>query len=560
MRHLHLILVSIWLLSSCKPSGSNALVDQINGTLRDGGTLDSIPVRSRTEEKIIEVMERIQQGQEAAAGQSVIVPETEALFHAADSLADEVDAPGLSIWTDTQIGFYYYSLSQLETAFPYFLKSSKRFASTRDRELIDPVDCFLKNAYFFGNIGEHTQAVAYLTEALRFVDTTGTAYASIQFALGAEYCSLGDAKQAEEYFILSKNSAKQRDPVRYAKALGELALLAMRGGNLAEAEELLEEDIRLSREHGDERNTMFARIRLASIYMEKEDWEAAQSELELAVDYVRSRSNLMGFDQQVSALLLTVAEARGDEAAQLTLHRHLQATAELLKSKDGERAVLTVNLALQQARAENDRLLQHANLERAKMEGAALLTVCVLLVVIALFLRRSKKQALHVQELKFERAVTQFQLDKIRSESKYAQAQQTIQSYFTFLQERNAAIDELKKVVAQLRHSSSPQSKDQRHKLELLMQDHLMTEENWHRFKTTFIMEYADFYTRITEELPGLTESQLRIVLLQKLGLNNQGMADLLGVGQDSIKKAKQRLRKKYGNHFDEVVGSPTFV
>src|SRR5690606_2980978 len=107
-----------------------------------------------------------------------------------------------------------------------------------------------------------------------------------------------------------------------------------------------------------------------SIYMEKEDWEAAQSELELAVDYVRSRSNLMGFDQQVSALLLTVAEARGDEAAQLTLHRHLQATAELLKSKDGERAVLTVNLALQQARAENDRLLQHANLERAKNEGA----------------------------------------------------------------------------------------------------------------------------------------------------------------------------------------------
>src|SRR5690606_11396721 len=156
--------------------------------------------------------------------------------------------------------------------------------------------------------------------------------------------------------------------------------------------------------------------------------------------------------------------------------------------------------------------------------------------------------------------VSEFQLDKIRSEGKYAQAQQTIQSHFTFLQERNAAIDELKKVVAQLRHASSPLSKDHRPKLELLKQDHLMTEANWNRMKTPYVMEYADFYTRITEELPGLTESQLRIVLLQKLGLNNQGMADLLGVGQDSIKKAKQRLRKKYGNHFDEVVGSPTFV
>src|SRR5690606_39759809 len=105
---------------------------------------------------------------------------------------------------------YLCSLTSLVTAFRVCFKSSICFASTRVLELIDPVDCFLTNAYFFGNIGEHTQAVAYLTEALGFVDTTGTAYASIQFALRAESCSLGDAKQAEEYFILSKNSAKQR--------------------------------------------------------------------------------------------------------------------------------------------------------------------------------------------------------------------------------------------------------------------------------------------------------------------------------------------------------------
>lgn len=559
MRHLHLILVSLLLLllSACRPSGSNEIIDQINVALDKEGALEAIAVHNHTDQAIIAVIQKIHRAQQAATSQTAVVFDTEAIFHAADSLADQIASPGLSIWTNTQIGFYYYRLSQLEKAFPYFLKSSKRIATTAYKALIDPADCFVKNAYFFGNIGDNVQSIDYLSQALLFVDTSTTDYAAIQFALGGEYLSLGDYTQAEQHFIRSKNSAKQRDPIRYAKALGELALLAMEVGDLAEAETLLREDIQLSQAHGDERNTMFARIRLARIYIERRAWEAAKLQLEKAEEYVRSRSNLTGFDQEITLLKLTIATELDDQAAQLVLHRHLQSTAELLKETDGEKAVMRVNLALQRARAENDILTQKAKLQQSKMNGAALLAVCLLLVVIALFLRRSKKQALRLQELKFERAVTKFQLDKMKSESKYAQAQQTIQSYFTFLKERNAAIDELKAVVEQFQKSSSTKSKDQRQKLEQLMEEHLMTEENWNRFKTTFIMEHAEFYTQVAQELPSITESQLRIVLLQKLGLNNHGMANLLGVGQDSIKKAKQRLRKKYGHRYDQLFDSP---
>ncbi|WP_293300685.1 hypothetical protein [Pedobacter sp. UBA4863] len=50
-----------------------------------------------------------------------------------------------------------------------------------------------------------------------------------------------------------------------------------------------------------------------------------------------------------------------------------------------------------------------------------------------------------------------------------------------------------------------------------------------------------------------LTESNLRIVLLQKIGLNNAETANLLGITTEAVKKAKQRMRKKYTEKLESV-------
>ena len=80
-----------------------------------------------------------------------------------------------------------------------------------------------------------------------------------------------------------------------------------------------------------------------------------------------------------------------------------------------------------------------------------------------------------------------------------------------------------------------------------------MTEENWLLFKHAFIAEQQEFYNKIIQTLPGLTESNLRIILLQSLGLNNHEAANLLGVTSGAVKKSKQRLRKKYGDLYENI-------
>src|SRR5690606_6397544 len=183
-----------------------------------------------------------------------------------------------------------------------------------------------------------------------------------------------------------------------------------------------------SRLHQANRNLTFAQIRLAHLYVYTEKWEAAQALLEEADAYTRNKANLSGFYEEVLRLKLAVAHALHDTVAQLELYPKLQDVRNRLKNTDGENAVMKVNLALQRSRAERDSLVHAAKLQRSKMNVFALTGACLLLLVMAFLLFRSKKQALKLQHVKFERSLFRFQLDKLKSEKKYEDAQQTIQA------------------------------------------------------------------------------------------------------------------------------------
>ena len=94
--------------------------------------------------------------------------------------------------------------------------------------------------------------------------------------------------------------------------------------------------------------------------------------------------------------------------------------------------------------------------------------------------------------------------------------------------------------------SSSSFNLEKNHRsLKSLLESHLMTDDNWFTFKNAFIREDYPTYKNLLEQFPGITESALRIELIQALGLNNAETARILGITVDAVKKSKQRLRKK---------------
>ncbi|EAY27386.1 tetratricopeptide repeat protein [Microscilla marina] len=69
--------------------------------------------------------------------------------------------------------------------------------------------------------------------------------------------------------------------------------------------------------------------------------------------------------------------------------------------------------------------------------------------------------------------------------------------------------------------------------------------ESWENFTHTFEMAHPNFYKRLKQQFPDLTEYDLKLCALLRLGFESRELASILNITLDSAKKARFRLRKK---------------
>ncbi|MFQ3576074.1 MAG: tetratricopeptide repeat protein, partial [Cytophagales bacterium] len=78
-----------------------------------------------------------------------------------------------------------------------------------------------------------------------------------------------------------------------------------------------------------------------------------------------------------------------------------------------------------------------------------------------------------------------------------------------------------------------------------LSKSHLLTNDDWTVFKDKFESVFPHFFTKLRETYSELSLGDLRLIALMKLRLKTEEIANLMGISNDSVKKAKFRLKKK---------------
>ena len=73
----------------------------------------------------------------------------------------------------------------------------------------------------------------------------------------------------------------------------------------------------------------------------------------------------------------------------------------------------------------------------------------------------------------------------------------------------------------------------------------ILTDADWIEFKNSFEKAYPNYIQQLRKKFPGLSEGEERLCLLIKLTLSTREIASILGISKDSVKKSRQRLRKK---------------
>lgn len=470
------------------------------------------------------------------------------LYEDAARLAENTPNTALQIWTNTQTGFYYYKYNFYSEALPHFLKASKQLDGIADHDLLQGNEVLKLNGYFFSTITAYENSIKYLNRALQLTPTQSKNYADILNNLGNCYFYQNNLDHALHYFEQTKKYALlNNDYIRYAKALGDLARVYIETENWELAETLLLDDIALSDFHNNDRNTMFAQLQLGKLYWKKGSLDHAQQTLSKVTHYTANKSYLKGFELEATEILLQIALKQDDRHKELLLWRELDSLQQLTKT---ESQLHIDQLALQ---IQKEKIVWQLEAEaektaRIQLQKKMWSAVSFLLFVVVGLLYFLYKRRLKLRTIEFERKLLSFQYEKIQSEQKLKTANNSLTSFHIFLEEKNNQINVLEKEIQLIK------GKKQKTTLEALLASHLMTHENWMLFKQAFIEDQQQFYNNLMRDFPDLTESNLRIILLQKIGLNNLESANLLGITPEAVKKSKQRMRKKYGDTLDQIV------
>lgn len=380
-------------------------------------------------------------------------------------------------------------------------------------------------------------------------------YAAFLNAIGCNYFCLKDYNLANDYFnetILY--SKKNNDSLRLAKGYGDLAQIYILNKEYKTAENLLLDDIQISKNVNNPKNVMFAQIRLGNLYLEQKKLNAAKQVFNLALEYIHTQEKLKSWEADVNKALLSIAILENNANDELNFRRKLDFLRPIVDTIDGAEVLKKISWKNQNEIANWKFESEQIKLEKASFMKTTFIIIsglllCLLVLFMVIYRRRFK-----LQQVYYDNSILTAQLEQLKIENALNEANDSLKSIKTYLIGKNRQIVKLETEIKDLAKKSKKDISKEKIELDKLISSHLMTNENWFMFKQSFINEEPEVFNYITTNFSDLSEANLRIVLLNKIGLKNQEIANLLGITIHGVKKAKQRLRVKYGELIEELV------
>jgi DNA-binding CsgD family transcriptional regulator len=209
-----------------------------------------------------------------------------------------------------------------------------------------------------------------------------------------------------------------------------------------------------------------------------------------------------------------------------------------------ERVITLGSIKLAQLRIDNEKNYQTIQ-QLNRQEEVEKLTrnfiiafLIALSVIIVLVLNRQKQKLKYKEQLALR--------EKAAAKTEVTAAREQLKMFTQNIIEKSNLIEKLEQ---QLRQSESAFGHQQL--IDNLMQQTILTENDWEKFKTLFEKIHPGFFLKLKENVADITTAELRLAVLTRLHLNTKQIAAILAISPNSVNKTRQRLRQRFQLHGD---------
>ncbi|WET66869.1 hypothetical protein [Sphingobacterium sp.] len=443
-------------------------------------------------------------------------------------------------------GYYNFIYRRVKEAFPFFLRANDLKSKVNVKKIPLVVKHYQFMASFYSYIGDQANAVVYLEEALPFTKPASRERIDLINSIAVYLAKDSLNHQAFTYLNRAMDEAKlAKDSVWIGIISGNLADHAWRKGEKEKAIALVKKNIELSMRYNERRDAMRANLNLANWYIERKEWKLAEEYvmaceslmedkpyfLKYKMELAKSKSNIMrglgrgGEELKQLHLYLTLKDSLGKRMNDKEIQK-------MLWQRESEKYNRTIQ-ATEEKRIRTKRMYQFIGV------------ILVLIFAIVVLLVNKSKIKMKMRNTLLERDQLALAYEKQLLDQELVILRNSLTEFTDTIRQNDVVIQQLRQEVIKISESDPAHMTQVTDNLNALLQQHIMTDERWQKFKHVFNKVYPAYLTQMRQTYPKVTENDLKILALLKLDLSNASMSELLCVSVEAVRKAKQRLKKK---------------
>jgi len=445
-----------------------------------------------------------------------------------------------------KLGTFYNTFGKFAQANRYFVESLDQFRAVGFDNIPRIAFYLLDLSNFYYKVGDLETSRSLAREALLRNNPKEDHELNIINTIALTSQGMGDEDEALNYFFKALKAAEQKqDSIWIGIISSNIGGIYFHREDYAGAEPFLETGYREALKFGDLGIALGSMILLASNHMAMGEMSAAAESLTIAEGLVQKVDGLNRWVDYYKAKSRW-HELNNEPGKALTMRLKYENARDSLQKANNIAEVERVKWRWEMDKHQAEITEMQAKARTEMLTRNFIIAVLFLLMVISILIynRRlvAKKNAYDLL-MKEEELLKS---EKERAEEALRHASQSLNFFTDSLKEKNKIIEEFKMEIERLHNSvGHPPDEDRLRQLDQLIQTHIMTDEAWREFQRHFERVHYGFISRLRNKFEAITETDIRLLALIKLGLNNREMSNVLGVTTEAIKKSRQRLRKK---------------
>jgi tetratricopeptide (TPR) repeat protein/DNA-binding CsgD family transcriptional regulator len=447
-----------------------------------------------------------------------------------------------------------------QTAIDYLSKSMELHTNLKDTLSLSQVQGTIANLYI--DMGENLKAEKLLLKAMSLTPKNTVDYADFSLNLGTIYqIHYLDYAKAETSYL---NALRIYESIGIENGLGmayeNLGELKLEQNKLTQAIEYLKLAEYKYEKNQDSTQIAHVKLSIGNFYLKTEKLDSAQIFLHQAVDMGRTRK----YSKVVSEglyLLYKLYKQKGELKPSLGYYeQYSQYKDSLQKELIDNRFAYWDN---QMKSLENEQEIEQLKYDKERLKWRAsryyfmLLLMFVVLFsgIIIYYIKRKKDRQLAEKKraiLEREKKIVEVELDSKKLKEKELEQElefksKQLSTHALHMMQKNKMLQEVKTQMEEMINHSKIENKPDLRKINRLLDNNIKTDKEWKLFKLYFEELNNEFFNKLKLINANLSQNELKMCALTKLGFNLKETSSLLNVSINTIKNARYRLKLKLG-------------